>query len=200
MLKPQFTLWLKGLLSIGICLSLCFLQYSCRSYDKKAELKQLDSLEFMINQAAEILVIDENVISKRRDSLLSEVKYINDNLKSQPTEEVEHGLNTALGISSNYEHFLKEYPSEVYDNLEIAKRIAKLRSTYVGGKLTNVEFAKNYKVEKPLISSHFKDVKETANKVIHIENQYYRSSAALKQFCEELRKTGKIKDKGKSER
>ncbi len=171
-----------SILGIWLCLSTS----SCISNDKKEELLQLDSLASMARQASEILVIDDTMIAQRKDSIHMKIDFIKSHLKTKPSEQLESDMNILSGIASNYEHFLKDYSSEVYDNEEIKNSIDELRKDFIEGKINKKAFKAKYLIGKPNVVEHLNAAKKTVNLVLPIDNEYHRCSVSVNAAYKEL--------------
>ncbi len=181
-----FSQLLKSLIILTVLMQLGTFQ-ACISNYKKTQLKELDSLQSFINQTGEIASVDDAMIAQRNDSLKMKLSLIKAKYKGLFPEQLASDMTILSGISSNYERFLKEYPAEVYDNDENAKRLQKLREDFLSNKMAVDAFEKRYPEEKKLLQSNLKAIKETVNRVLPVDNEYHRCSRSVNQAYLELK-------------
>ena len=147
---------------------------------------ELDSMQSMLQQASEILVVDDAMIARRKDSINMKIDFIKTHLKTKASEQLESDMNILSGIASNYGRFLKEYPSEVYDNDELTKNTTQLRKDFVEGKIDKNAFEIKYRISNSLIVQHLKNAKKTVDEILPIDNEYHRCSKSVNEAYKQL--------------
>lgn len=165
---------------------------SCRPGQSKETLQKMDTLQNLVNQAGEILIIDENIIKSRNDS----IKTWSDYMRTEYTGVVGLELNAMLskmkGIGKNYRAFVENYPPLKNEHKEHAERIANLKKDLLAGRLSDDDFDEIYIREKQLLGTHLEKVKEIARSIYLLENDYKRSSRYIDEFIKkDKEKTGK---------
>jgi hypothetical protein len=147
----------------------------------------VDELQSMVSQSSQILIIEEDMIEKRADSINMKKSFLRRNLKVRLSLELESDLTTLMGIKSNYRRFLKDYPAEVFDNGKHKVRIDNLRKDVAAGKLSEKELDTIFSKEKNILTKHLNEVKATAKSIYLVENQYHRSSHTVNEAFEKLK-------------
>jgi hypothetical protein len=165
---------------------------SCRPGQSKETLQKMDTLQNFVNQAGEILIIDENIIKSRNDSIKIWSAY----MRTEYTGVIDLELNAMLskmkGIGKNYKAFVENYPPLKHEHEEHIKRIANLKKDVLEGRLSDDDFDKIYINEKQVLGQHLEKVKEIARSIYLIENDYKRSSRYIDEFIKkDMEKTKK---------
>lgn len=162
---------------------------SCRPGQSKETLQKMDSLQSYVDQAGEILIIDEEIIISRNDSIKTWTAYMQKDYTGNVDLELNAMLSKMKGIGKNYKAFVENYPVLKTEHKEHTERIANLKKDVLGGRLSDDEFDRIYIKEKKLLGAHLDKVKEIARSIYLIENDYKRSSRYIDEFIK--------KDKGK---
>ncbi|MCX6351529.1 MAG: hypothetical protein NTX03_06680 [Bacteroidetes bacterium] len=164
-----------------IFLAMSFIVISCRNNDKRKDVQKVDALINIIKSASDILVIDDNVIRERIDSIGFKIKQVKlKNTKIDSTSELASAIIIMEGIRANYKQFLEEYPAQEFDNQKFADSVGKLRSAVLDDELYGEKWDKVFIEMRKKLNLHLDAVKKTSKLVYEVEKNYQRKDEIIK--------------------
>lgn len=165
-----------------IFLAISFIVISCRNHDKRKDVQKVDALINIIKSATDILVIDDNVIRERIDSIGFKIEQVKlKNVKIDSTSELASAIIIMEGIKANYKRFLEEYPAQEFDNQKFADSVGKLRSAVLDDELYGERWDKVFNEMRKKLNLHLDVVKKTSKLVYEVEKNYQRKDEILKE-------------------
>src|ERR1017187_3661163 len=97
---------------------------SCRRpFDNNANVLKIDTLQRLANDIDNTLILDEDVIKLRDDSMVIKLNLISSQYKDTSDGVTNEAITRYRGIEKTYQDFLKNYPVMEFDNASYQKSI-----------------------------------------------------------------------------
>jgi hypothetical protein len=164
---------------------------SCKE-DKSPYILRLDSLDAMLSETAQYLMIDYATITSRKEMIYNQMRYIDQFYTDTMSEEFAHSLSKYKGIRKAYGRFINEYPKAFDEMKELENQAQKLRESVNKDELTKEEFKTYYQQEFMDIDFNRNRAKILAENIHSLEPDYQRISRVM---TEELDRIALTNDK-----
>jgi hypothetical protein len=164
---------------IVICFSQLMMQSGCRRLDNKGSIARIDTLERLMQKIQGTLIIDQDAIQKRLDSM----KIKMDVVKQHPADTADAEKKSAFmryeGIYKNYQDFLRDYPLAQFDADKAAKEVSRLKKAVIDKQVSQQDFDKEYIREKSSLDELNERVKGLAFRTYSEEGDYNRADGMM---------------------
>jgi len=172
---------LKLILLLTFAISLIVFS-NCKQYTMNQEIREVDTLMNYLLIAEETLVINENYINERIDSMKIKIAFINhlDTLKMN--QELLFDKTSYQALLNNYQKFISAYDVIRYDNIIYKNQIDSLRNHILENKISKQRFHEVYETLKPQIENHVKNSKSIIKTIISTEEMYKRTDRKITDF------------------
>lgn len=174
---------------LSLIVSVIVFGQSCRPYNIDREIRQADTLQSMIEQAENTLIVDYDAIKTRQDSITIKLQYLKEHENLIPDKGVEFQflMSEYQAIRKNYSKFIDTYKSLEYQNQEHKERIATLKKDLIEKNISPEKFNEYYKQERKIIKDHLENVKKVIGEVVYIENNYKRANEKVNRIYRGIR-------------
>lgn len=168
---------------------------ACRPYDIEGELREVDSLLTLVKEADNTMIIDENAIQNRLDSMSIKEKFINQHIEKMNLEvgmEFKSLMTRYEAVMKNYQKFLEDYGLVQFENSALKKQLNAIKDEVAKRKMSKQEFRKIYENEKTKIKKHLSKVKKVVGSVTYIEGMYNRTNKKVSKIYRKMKKGDEI--------
>jgi hypothetical protein len=179
---------LPGLLFTIICFQL---SPSCKPFEKKEDFKKLDTLQSLVNRTSAMMIIDQDVIQHRKDSIDMKLKALHEQLPDSGDAERKDALIRYTAIESNYKQFVEAYPMLEFDFDREKTAFEDLQKKVKGKAISEKEFDEQYRQHYPALETIEKKSKDLIFMIRSTEKDYWRTSAVINPVYEGLLKRNK---------
>ena len=155
---------------------------SCKNYDLNEEVRQSDSLISLVNQASQTLIIENEYIRYRIDSMENKLALIASLDTNRMSDEFRNDVLQFKAILRNYKDFMITYEALNYDNQLYKNYCQELRKKLLDHVIKKEEFEQTYIRTKKELHDHLKKSKSLVKNLLGIENMYQRLNRKLAAF------------------
>lgn len=154
----------------------CLLHESCQRLDDRLSIQKVDTLDRLVQRIQGTLIIDQDAIKQRRDSM----KIKLDNIQMHPQDTIDAEKKSAVlrytGIFKNYQDFLNDYPIAQYDADKAAEKVTELKKKVIDKQISQADFDREYIADKEMLTKLNDRVKDLAYKTYSAEGDYDRTN------------------------
>jgi hypothetical protein len=162
---------------------------SCRRpFDQTSNVLKIDSLQRLVEQTDATLLLDEDPIGRRNDSMKIKLNTIHERYKDTTNAELNAAIVKYDGIHKSYEDFLKNYPLMEFDLEKHKKTVSEFKDKAISAKMTQDEFDKTYAAEKAFLSTLLEKAKTMTYNTTAIDKDYHRNDPVITKLYHELSK------------
>ncbi|MFC2114253.1 hypothetical protein ACFLRI_02775 [Bacteroidota bacterium] len=162
--------------------------YSCKNYDLNAEIRQADSLIALVEQASETLVIENEYVRQRIDSMKIKLDFISRLDSNRMNAEFRFDVTRYRALFRNYKDFIIEYEALIYDNEVYHNYCKELKKSLVDKQVSAASFKEIYVVKRNEIKGHLNECKILVKSLVSTENMYQRLNVKIIDFY--MKETG----------
>lgn len=173
----------KALIFIFFCFSL-----SCKRYFLVEEIKQTDKLINRLNTVSNLLIIDDEFLRLRADSMKQRLDCISHLDTNRMNDELKYDLVTYRGFYNNYLEFLPAFNSMKYDNQKLLRESKHLRERLINKQLDKKNFDTIFSQLNQSVNSHDSFCRQWINNILYCEKMYNRINPKINRFYELYRK------------
>lgn len=161
--------------------------YSCSDKKYDALIRQNDDIIQHINAAQRLLIIDNQNIVLRIDSMKLKVSFLDSLDKSRMNSELLLDYSSYKALLKNYERFTDKYVQIEFDNESLRKQALNLKQQLIDAAIKpSVAQTKADSLES-LSIAHYQACKKSVEKIISQERLYQRKNVKLGQFITSLK-------------
>lgn len=161
--------------------------YSCSDKKYDALIRQNDDIIQHINAAQRLLIIDNQNIVLRIDSMKRKVSFLDSLDKSRMNSELLLDYSSYKALLKNYERFTDKYVLIEFDNESLRKQALNLKQQLIDAAIKpSVAQTKADSLES-LSIAHYQACKKSVEKIISQERLYQRKNVKLGQFITSLK-------------
>jgi Asp-tRNA(Asn)/Glu-tRNA(Gln) amidotransferase C subunit len=180
---------LRWVLLLGLVGGLAVTTACQSSQRQKEQLARVDTLMQLVEQAKATMVVKEDSIEKRKDSIEAVLKYINRHYEGDTAgRSLQMDMTDFKGIEKAYDQFLEYYDVYKFENKAHRKRIQALRKDVVQNNLSPDTFRTLYRDEKELLREHLEEVKDLVGRIAEVEPMYQRRHERLIKLYQAIRR------------
>ncbi|MBL6964472.1 MAG: hypothetical protein ISR55_11655 [Bacteroidetes bacterium] len=169
------------ILSVSIIFSINSF-FSCKNYDLNTEIRQSDSLLAMIEQASQTLIIDNEFIRLRMDSMEKKLSLISKLDSNRMNDEFKLDIIRYRALLNNYRNFEISYEAITYDNQVHKNYCQDLKKKLLDNEITKKEFSMEYILKKGELENHLLRCVKLVKDMTGIEKMYQRINSRLSSF------------------
>ncbi len=164
---------------------LCFA--SCQQESKKDQIEKANHIALLALQASDVLVIDDQIIQQRIDSIEYRNQLIHKKFDAI-NEEIYNALIVCEGIRNNYKKFLSIYPALQFDNEALIRKTQAFHKKVLKSSQKASDFiAESGKLQREVeINLHTSE--NAVRSIRQSENEYIRKSDILNQALKSAHK------------
>ncbi|HPD65479.1 MAG TPA: hypothetical protein P5050_07935 [Bacteroidia bacterium] len=161
---------------------------SCKRYVFVDEIRKTDSLILKINKLSELMVIDDEYLKLRSDSIKLRLDCIGRLDSNHMNDELKYDLVTYKGFYQNYTEFLTAYKSMKYDNQVFQSGLTELRQNLLKKSISRKEFEEAYNSFNEAINIHDSFCRTQINNILTTEKMYNRVNPRMIELYEKIKK------------
>lgn len=158
--------------------------FSCKNYDLNFEVRQSDSLIAIIDQATNALVIDNEYIRLRIDSMGNKLVLVSRLDTNRMSDELRQDILQYRALFKNYKDFITTYEALTYDNKIHSNYSRELKKKLLDNEVSKKDFGAEFKIKKNEMVNHLFNCKKLVKDLIGIEKMYQRLNTKLSTFLE----------------
>jgi hypothetical protein len=164
-----------------------FSTVSCTSRSMTLQIQKYDTLNTMMEDLDGALLLDEDAIAKRRDSITDRLQTILKAMPDSGSTDVKFAIVRYAAMRSNYDDVLKNYPVVSFDVDQEKDDLKAFKQAIINKELTDKAFEIRFETEKLKLTSLQQRVKTLNYNTGAIENDYRRNSDILKPVYEKIK-------------
>jgi hypothetical protein len=176
--------------SMPVCvlvLSVYFLATSCTSRTMTVQIQKYDTLNTMMEDLDGALLLDEDAIAKRRDSITDRIQTILHAMPDSGATDVKFAIVRYAAMRASYDDVLKNYPVVSFDVDQEKERLKAFKQSIVNKELADKAFEIRFETERLRLLSLQQRVKTLNYNTGAIENDYRRNSDILKPVYDKIK-------------
>jgi len=171
-----------------LCLLSMALITSChRPFDNKTNVLKVDTLQRLVNIIDQTLVLNEDTITKRNDSMTIKLSMIRSLYKDTTDGEIKAAIIRYAGIQAIYIDFLKNYPIMEMDEESHKKQVAQIKDQVLAQKISQEAFDKVFSQEKAQLAALNQKAKTITYNTITVEEDYLRNDPTITHLYKKLK-------------
>jgi hypothetical protein len=168
-------------LVIGLFNSSCH-----RPFDNTNNTLKIDTLQNMVAEIDNTLILSEDSIARRNDSMKIKLNLIQTAYKDTTNGEIRAAIIRYNGIHNNYEDFLKNYPVMEFDEDRHKKTVQDIKEKVLGREITQEEFDRVYTPEKLSLEKLLGKAKTMTYNIYAVEEDFHRNDPVVTKLYHEL--------------
>jgi hypothetical protein len=146
--------------------------YACKKYDNNTEIREVDTLIKWTATAGKMMIIDNDAIQKRADSIKMKLTLIDSSGILISNEQTLYELKEYRAMHLKYTTFLENYAALEFDNSIHNRFLEEFKKQVIDKKISKREVIKTINDKKPLIRKHLDDTKQLIMTIFSIEEMY----------------------------
>ena len=155
---------------------------SCKNYDLNTEIRQADSLIWLADQASQTLVIENEYIRQRTDSMKIKLEYISSLDTNLMNVEFRFDVTRYRALFLNYKEFVVDYEALLYDNKVFENYCRELKKSLMDKNVSRETFHDMYLEKRHELQRHLGACKKLVKGVVSTENMYQKLNMKISDF------------------
>jgi hypothetical protein len=147
---------------------------SCKKHDNTFQIRRIDTLISWNNNAQAMLIIDEQAIRQRVDSMKIKIKAFDSNTIRLNGNQLKSDLVLFNGLLLRYNDFLENYSDVVFENSSNSKYLADLKKQILDQHVKNTSLDSILNWQEKIIRSHLYHTREIVEALFSVEEMYQR--------------------------
>jgi hypothetical protein len=158
---------------------------SCKNYDLNTEIRQSDSLISIISKASELMIVENEQIKLRLDSMQKRIKVLNSLDTLRMSTEFRQDILQYKALFRNYSGFTINYEALKYDNSVYLKYANKLKQRLLDQQIGKEDFAVLYLDKRKEADLHYQACRKTIREILGVEKLYQRINTKMIAFLQQ---------------